>query len=220
MYRDLSQPIETGMQRFPGDPEVSVEPVATADSEGYRVSAIDCGTHTGTHVDAPSHVGLEGAIDGFDVGRFVVNARVVDCTGLDPREPIEPSALPDDDGGEMVLVRTGWDDHWGSPRYLDHPYLTAGAADRCVAAGWSVGLDTLSPDPTPSENAAPGEPEGVPAHRRLLGNGRFVVENLRNLGGLGRCRLFAVPLPIAEGDGSPVRAFARERPQEADAQPR
>ncbi|MFQ3286110.1 MAG: kynurenine formamidase, partial [Natronomonas sp.] len=25
MYRDLSHPIETGMQRFPGDPEVSVD---------------------------------------------------------------------------------------------------------------------------------------------------------------------------------------------------
>jgi kynurenine formamidase len=111
----------------------------------------------------------------------------------------------------MVLLRTGWDDHWGTPHYLDHPYLTPEAADRCVDAGWSVGLDTLNPDPTPSENAAPGEPEGVPAHRRLLGNGRFVVENLRDLGGLGRCRLFAVPLPIADGDGSPVRAFATER---------
>ena len=217
MYRDLSHPIETGMQRFPGDPEVSVEPVATADSEGYRVSAIDCGTHTGTHVDAPSHVGLEGSIDGFGVGRFVFDARVVDCTGLDPREPIGRSALPDGDRGEMVLIRTGWDDHWGTPHYLDHPYLTPEAADRCVDAGWSVGLDTLNPDPTPSGNAAPGEPEGVPAHRRLLGNGRFVVENLRDLGGLGRCRLFAVPLPIADGDGSPVRAFARERPREDDA---
>jgi len=210
MYRDLSHPIEAGMQRFPGDPEVSVEPVATADSEGYRVSAIGCGTHTGTHVDAPSHVGLEGSIDGFDVGRFVFDARVVDCAGLDPREPIEPSALPDDDRGEMVLLRTGWDDDWGTPRYLDHPYLTPEAADRCVDAGWSVGLDTLNPDPTPSGNAAPEEPEGVPAHRRLLGSDRFVVENLRNLEGLGRCRLFAVPLPIADGDGSPVRAFATD----------
>jgi len=111
----------------------------------------------------------------------------------------------------MVVIRTGWDEHWGTPRYLDHPYLRSGAADRCVEAGWSVGLDTLNPDPTPSGNATPAEPEGFPAHHRLLGNDLFVVENLRNLAGLDRCRLFAVPLPIAGGDGSPVRAFAVDR---------
>jgi len=212
MYHDLSHPIETGMQRFPGDPEVSVEPVATVEADGYRVGEITCGTHTGTHIDAPSHVGLDGSIDGFDVGRFVFDARTVDCTDLGARAPIGPSALPDDDGDEIVLVRTGWDDHWGTPRYLDHPYLTPEAADRCVEAGWSVGLDTLSPDPTPGGPAAPEEPTGVPTHRRLLGNDRLIVENLTNLEGLGRCRLFAVPLSIADGDGSPVRAFARERP--------
>ena len=211
MYRDLSHPIETGIQTFPGDPAVSVEPVATAEADGYRVSEIRCGSHTGTHVDAPSHVGLEGSIDAFGPDRFVFDARVVDCTGRDPRESIGPSALPDDDDGEMVVIRTGWDEHWGTPRYLDHPYLSSGAADRCVEAGWSVGLDTLNPDPTPSGNATPAEPEGFPAHHRLLGNDLFVVENLRNLAGLGRCRLFAVPLPIAGGDGSPVRAFAVDR---------
>ena len=208
MYRDLTHPIETGMTTFPGDPDVSVEPLATAESDGYRVSEIRCGSHTGTHIDAPSHVGLDGSLDLFDPGRFVFDARVVDCTGCEPREPIGPSALPSDDGGEMVLVRTGWDDHWGTVRYLDHPYLTLEAADRCVEAGWSIGLDTLNPDPTPSGNVTPVEPAGVPVHRRLLGNDLFIVENLRNLAGLGRCRLFAVPLPIADGDGSPVRALA------------
>jgi len=210
MYRDLSHPIETGMQTFPGDPDVSVEAVATAAADGYRVSELRLGTHSGTHIDAPSHVGLEGSIDGFGIDRFVFDARVVDCTASDAREPIGPSALPDDDGGEMVVLETGWDAFWGTDRYRDHPYLSPDAADRCVEAGWSVGLDTLNPDPTPSQNATPDEPEGVPAHRRLLGNDLFIVENLRNLEGLGRCRLFAVPLSIVEGDGSPVRAFAAD----------
>lgn len=208
MYRDLSQPIETGMQTFPGDPDVSVEPVATADSEGYRVSRLGCSTHTGTHIDAPTHVGLEGSIDSFGLDRFVFDARVIDCTAFDAREPIGPAVLPDDDGGGMVVLETGWERFWGTARYREHPYLTPEAADRCVEAGWSVGLDTLSPDPTPSEHAAPEEPDGVPVHRRLLGNDLFIVENLRNLDGIDRCRLFAVPLSIAGGDGSPVRAFA------------
>ena len=213
MYRDLSQPIRTGMGTYPGDPEVSVESVATVEADGYRVSEIECSTHTGTHVDAPSHVGVGDHIDAFGVERFVFDARVVDCTGTGAREPIGPAALPEDDAGGMVVLHTGWDDDWGTARYLDHPYLTAAAAERCVEAGWSVGLDTLSPDPTPSPNAASDEPAGVPAHRRLLGNDLFVVENLTGLAGLGRCRLFAVPLPVGDGDGSPVRAFATDADQ-------
>jgi len=67
------------------------------------------------------------------------------------------------------------------------------------------------PRSDPQRERHPAEPEGFPAHHRLLGNDLFVVENLRNLAGLDRCRLFAVPLPIAGGDGSPVRAFAVDR---------
>ena len=208
MYRDLSHPLETGIQTFPGDPEVAIEPAATAEDDGYRVSEIRCGTHSGTHVDAPSHIGLEASLDSFDLERFVFDARVVDCTDYGSREPIGTEALPDDDAGDMIVFRTGWDDHWGSARYLDHPYLGAGVVDRCVEAGWSVGLDTLNPDPTPGENAASEEPDGFPAHSELLSRGLVILENLTNLAGLGRCRLFAVPLSIARGDGSPVRAFA------------
>ena len=210
MYRDLSHPLETGMQTFPSDPDVSIEPIATAEEDGYRVSEIRCGTHSGTHVDAPSHVGLEGSIDSFAPDRFVFDARVVDCTDYGPRAAIEATALPDGDGGDMIVLRTGWDDHWGTDRYLDHPYLSSAAVDRCLEAGWSVGLDALNPDPTPSGNAAPDEAGELSAHSRLLGGGLVILENLTNLAGLDRCQLFAVPLPIARGDGSPVRAFADE----------
>jgi len=211
MYRDLSQPIESGMGTFPGDPEVSIEPVATAEDDGYRVSEIRCGTHSGTHIDAPSHLGFDDSIDAFDINRFVFDARIVDCTGYGPREPIDAAALPDGDAGDMIVCRTGWDDHWGTDRYLDHPYLSDGAVDRCLEAGWSVGVDTLNPDPTPSPNATDDEPETFRAHRNLLASGFGIVENLTNLKGLDRGRLFAVPLRIAGGDGSPVRAFIAER---------
>jgi len=209
VFRDLSQPIRSGIQTFPGDPPVDVSPAATIDDDGYRVSALACGTHSGTHVDAPSHTEPAGStLDEHDVGRFVFDARVVDCTGRPPRAPIGPDALPGDDAGDLLVVRTGWDDHWGTDRYLDHPYLTAAAADRCVRAGWSVGVDALNPDPTPSPNATDDEPDGFPVHGRLLGAERFILENLTNLAGLDRFRLYAVPLPIEGADGSPVRAVA------------
>jgi len=93
--RDLSHVIETDMPVFPGDPDVSVEPHATVDADGYRVSAIELGSHTGTHVDAPSHTQADGrAIDDVDVDRFAFDAVLADCTGLGPREAIQRDALP------------------------------------------------------------------------------------------------------------------------------
>ncbi|WP_247731362.1 cyclase family protein [Halovivax limisalsi] len=210
MFRDLTQPLDASVRPYPGDPPVEIEPAATMDSDGYRVSELHCATHSGTHVDAPSHTEAEGnTLSDYPVERFVFDARLVDCSGYDDREPIGPDALPTDDEGELLVIRTGWDAYWGTDRYLDHPYLAPDAAERCRTAGWSIGLDTLSPDPTPTDAARPDEPAGDPAHHALLGDDLFVVENLTNLAGLDRFELFAVPLPISGGDGSPVRAFAR-----------
>lgn len=210
MYRDLTQPLETGIQTFPGDPDVSLDPAATIDDDGYRVTAVHCGTHSGTHIDAPSHTEPAGdTLDAYPVDRFVYDARLVDCTPCGPRDPIGADALPDDDEGDMLVVRTGWDEHWGTDRYLDHPYLTPDAAERCRDAGWSIGVDALNPDPTPTDAATPDEPDGFPVHHATLGDDLFIVENLTNLAGLDRFELLAVPLAIADADGSPIRAVAR-----------
>jgi len=66
MHVDLTQPIETGMQTYPGDPEVAVRPHATDEENEARVSALECGSHTGTHVDAPAHTEPDGkTLDGY-----------------------------------------------------------------------------------------------------------------------------------------------------------
>lgn len=212
MYRDLTHDLETGVQTFPGDPAVSIDPAATIDEDGYRVAAIRCGTHSGTHIDAPSHTEPDGeTLDEYPVDQFVFDARVVDCTRYGDREPIEPDVLPADEDGDLLVFRTGWADHWGTDRYLDHPYLAPETADRCRAAGWSVGVDALNPDPTPTDAASPDEPSGFPVHRTVLGDGLFIIENLTNLAGLDRCELVAFPLAIDGADGSPIRAVARTR---------
>ena len=204
--RDLSHPIETGMPVYPGDPDVRISDHATFETDGYRVSRAEMGSHTGTHVDAPSHTEADGRpLDAFPIETFRFDARLVDCTDCGAREAILADRVPEADAG-LLLFRTGWDEHWGTGSYLDHPYLSPEAAERCAELDWHVGIDALNVDPTPSSSG--DEPAGVPAHGALLGAGRVIVENLTNLAGLlERFTLHAYPLAL-DGDGAPVRAVA------------
>jgi len=203
---DLSQPIETGMSTYPGDPEVSVQPAATYPEDDCRVSELSCGSHTGTHVDAPSHTERDGkTLDSYDLERFVLDGRTVDCRDLDPREPIPADRVPGADA-DCAVFWTGWDEHWGDDRYLDHPYLSVAAAERCAERGLAVATDTLNPDPTPTDRATDDEPTGFAVHHALLGADCLIFENLTNLGAVPeRFQLRAYPLKLG-GDGAPVRA--------------
>ncbi|MFC7078836.1 cyclase family protein [Halorussus caseinilyticus] len=208
---DLTHPLDETTTVYPGDPAVERTPSATHDADGYRVTELRLGTHTGTHLDAPSHTEPDGkSLDAFDPGTFAFDARVVDCSESEARETIGPEAVPDDADIEMLVFRTGWDDHWGTDRYYDHPYLASETAAACAERGYHVGIDALSPDPSPSATGSEAgeEPGGVPAHRELLGSDLLVLENLTALGDPpARFELRAYPLALA-ADGSPVRAVA------------
>lgn len=221
MIHDLTHPIESGTPVYPGDPSVSVEPHARMDEDGYRTSALSLGTHSGTHVDAPAHTEPNGkTLDELGVGAFRFDAAVIDCTDVGARSAITRTDLETADpptDADALLLQTGWDDHWGTDRYHDHPFLAPGAAKWLADAGYHVGLDTFSPDPTPPvENDGDGtdaEPAsvapGVPAHHALLGADRLVIENLRGLDRLPRrVTLHAYPLAVVDADGAPVRAVA------------
>lgn len=207
--QDLTHPIENGMQTFPGDPDVCVARAAELDADGVRVCRVELGSHAGTHVDAPSHTEPNGATLGaYEVDAFRFETRVVDCTDLGAREAIPPARVPDCDEADLLAFRTGWDAHWGSERYLDHPYLSPAAAERCAERGVAVAVDALNPDPTPTGDAGDDEPEGFPAHHALLGEGLLVLENLTRLDTVPRrFTLHAYPLHL-DADGAPVRAVA------------
>lgn len=217
---DCSQPLESGMPVYPGDDPVAIEQFCTVPADGSCMREIACTTHTGTHIDAPSHKIADGpTLDDYDVSTFRFRARLVDCTPREPRERIGLAALPPAlkqsgpaSDREMVVFQTGWSDHWGTDRYQDSPYLAADLVEWCVEHGCHVGIDTFSPDPVPSvdpERESADEPTDQPAHAALCGNGRFIVENLRGLDRLPeQFVLDTRPLAIVDTDGSPVRAVA------------
>jgi arylformamidase len=108
-----------------------------------------------------------------------------------------------------VLIRTGWDKHWGTDGYRHAvPYLAPETIDILVSEGAAlVGLDFSTID-------APADPSRT-ARTRLLRAGVLVIENLCNLSALPTdgFRFFAVPLRVAGGLAIPVRAFAELLPR-------
>ncbi|MEY9953976.1 cyclase family protein [Leifsonia sp. EB34] len=211
---DLSHPIHSGMTVFPGDPAVLIEPAVTIAEAGVSVLSLELGSHTGTHIDAPSHTVEGGAtIDAVDLGRLVGPARVIDVSGLPPRTRIRledvREELRDVEPGTIVLVRTGWSSLFDQPGYLDHPFLDASIASALLDAGVTVvGVDALNPDETVADDPAPA----LPFHDVFLGAGGLIIENLTALDRItARApRFVGLPLPIAGGDGAPLRAVVIE----------
>jgi kynurenine formamidase len=204
---DLSHPITDGMQVYPGDPAVHLHAALTLARDGVAVTGLSIGSHTGTHIDAPSH-SVAGARTLADVSldELLGDALVLSLPGLREREVYGwdrlvgsvPARLP-----PIVVLDTGWARWFGTPRALAHPALDAAAAAELVARGMRIlAVDTLSPDLTT-------EPAGTfPVHEVVLGGDGLIVENLRGLEQLpGTARIGFFPLRL-DGDGAPVRAVA------------
>jgi kynurenine formamidase len=209
--RELSHPIATGMQVYPGDPSVQIEQALWLSRDGVDVSALHLGSHTGTHMDAPSHCIAGGRTTGrIGLEELVGDALVVHLAHMAPRASYGlreiASAL---DGGlpdrvpPIVVLDTGWAMHFGTDAALEHPALAADAAAELVRRGMHVlAVDTLSPDPTGFAGMA------LPVHQAVLGVDALIVENICGLAGLASyVRIGFFPLPI-DADGAPVRAVA------------
>ena len=90
-FVDLTHRIENGMTFFPGDPEPRITPAEIAGP--WRVTELRLATHTGTHVDAPSHFVPGGkTIDQYPLTRFVLPGLLANVAPQ-ADEPIGPEAL-------------------------------------------------------------------------------------------------------------------------------
>lgn len=201
---DVSVPIRDAMTVYRGNPPVRIRPAMTLSKNGVNLSELCLGSHTGTHVDAPSHFIRRGAgADRLDLDRFVGPAWVADLrrvkggiTAADLRKARIPP------GSRRVLLRTrnsGW---WHPARAFrtDFVYLASDGADWMVERGVKlVGIDYLSIE-------GYGVP-GAPTHQRLLGAGIPILEGLDLFRVRpGRWNMAALPLRIINGDAGLTRA--------------
>lgn len=206
--RDLSHPIRTGMTVYPGDPAVRIEPALEIARDGVDVAALRIGSHTGTHLDAPSHVVPGGRTTGaISLDELVGDAVVLHLGDVTAHAAItledlrRASADLEDDVRPIVVLDTGWATRFASAASVAHPHLEPAAAAWLVDHGMRVlAVDLLSPDPTGGE--------GFPVHEIVLGADALIVENLCGLAGLERHpRIGVFPLAI-DADGAPARVVA------------
>jgi arylformamidase len=212
-FVDLSHTIRHGMTTYPGLPGPIIcdflSRVASraryAAGVEFQIGKIEMVANTGTYVDAPFHR--------YAGGKDLSQLPLESLAGLEAvviRGPADGRAIDRDAftgrdlGGKAVLVRTGWDVHWGTATYLDgNPFLTGEAAEHLVREGAAlVGIDSLNIDDIKDLTR--------PVHSALLGAEIPIVEHLCNLGPLPEAgfRFSAVPAKVAGFGTWPVRAFA------------
>jgi len=212
-YVELNHELTDGMAVFPGLPSPRVTAILDhahsrdryAGQAEFYVGKVELAGNTATYIDSPFH----RYPDGHDVSEIPL----ADVAGL---PGIRIDAVIGDDrsisvetdeaalAGRAVLVRSGWDERWGTEAYWQpDPYLSTEALELLLQARPKVvGVDGWNVDDI--------DDPARPAHTRLLADGILIVENLCNLDALPASgfRFSAIPLRIVGGASIPVRAFA------------
>jgi kynurenine formamidase len=178
--------------------------------EGFCVSKLEMGAHTGTHVDAPRHFLGESFPD---LSQMPLQNFMGEAIALErPKQPGENLAVADLAGaeirsGDIVLFRTGWDQRIGSPAFFqdEWPGLEASLMEELIRRGVkAVGGDIASVD-SPAALAT-----GAPAHKLAARAGMPVFEALVHLDQVTGQRFYflGLPLNLEGGEASPIRAVA------------
>lgn len=202
---DISQVLRPGLPVWPGDTSFTHKRTwQMEEGSPVNVSAVTFSTHSGAHADAPLHYS-ETAPDIAEIGLepYLGECLVVDARGVGAL--IEVGDLPHLHSADRILFRTFEQfphDDWDGETTAIAPETIEWLGVQGVKL---VGLDGPSIDPQTSKT--------MDAHKAVLKHDMRVLEGLV-LDDIeeGRYELIALPLLIAGGDASPVRAILRELP--------
>lgn len=207
---DLTHPLSSQIPSWNGSVAFSLE-------DEDQISML---TSAGTHIDAPASFFEKGkTIDQLGLKQlFGPAAAVIDVSKkadadyqILPRDVEEYEAkygpIPED---SIVVGYTGWSRFWKNPKAYrnedskGHTHFPTFAVTtielllkRKVAG---VAIDTLALESLHSS---------FPAHRLLLGAGKFIIENIANVSELPPkgATIFALPLNIEKGHEAPARVI-------------
>jgi arylformamidase len=199
--------IVPSMRVFPGSPQPSFIVWSKFDIQGYYSEVMFLSTHTGTHIDAPSHfIQHSRTIDKIRVSKFVSRSILIKI----PKKADQQITKNDFSNCEIkendtVVFATGWEKRSKKDYYMiNNPGLSLDAAE-CLVSNRvnAVAIDGPSIDR--------GVDNNFNIHRTLLSKGIPIIENLCNLEALSSVKSFTLivnPLKLVGASGSPVRALA------------
>ena len=196
---DLTYVIENGMMVYPGTKELVINESNTIEKDGFKEKVIEFCSHTGTHIDAPSHMNIQGKnLDEFEVSKFIGKALLLDINEQDRIIKYEEDIKKVD----FIIFKTGYEKYWGNDKYFkDYPCLDIEVVKYLMKFNLKgLGFDAISIDPVDSE---------FENHNILFDNNMIIIENLYNLDKISKkfFQLYVLPLKIKDADGSPVRAI-------------
>ena len=201
---DVTVTIDSTVPTYLGDPSFKRRVVqAIADGKPADVSLLTLSAHTGTHVDAPSHLIPGGkTVDALDLTAMVGLARVVefDAPGAITAEFLK--GIDNLSADERILFKTRNSSLWEKQVFAeDYVGLSVDAANWLIDKGVRlVGIDYLSID-------APGDAD-LPVHRALLANDVVVVESLNLMQvSEGHYQLVCLPMKVGGSEGAPARVI-------------
>jgi arylformamidase len=195
------------MPTYEGEPGPTLEFLKSmAKGDQANVSVLSLGSHTGTHIDAPSHFVHGGAsLDGLALDTFVGPARVVEYKGEGHITAAELTALDVPTDCERILFKTKNGSLWDDLEFRRDFSAVAPDAARELASRRLklVGIDYLSIEPFGAEM-----PD---THTTLLSSGCVVLEglDLRDIQP-GTYFLVCAPLNVVGAEGAPARAILIE----------
>ena len=204
---DISVPLRGGMAHWPSDPPVRIERIRDLKrGDSSTLSHLSMGSHTGTHLDAPSHFLRGGAtLDRIPWEALIGPARVISIRHPErvTAEELERARIR---RGERILFKTRnsarcWRTKTFQTRFV---HLNSAAARFLVARKVrTIGVDYLS--------VGGYKKDGRDVHRILLSAGLWILEGLDlSHAAPGRYELICLPLRIAGGEGAPARALLRK----------
>lgn len=201
---DISISLNDGLVAYPGDPGFQRQILhSPQQGDAYESSSLAVSCHAGTHIDLPAHF-IPGGQRMEDHGpeRFILPARVVEVS--DPVS-IQPESFRDCGirAGEAILFKTANSQNrlLEAPVFQpDYVYLSEAGARLCAEIGLKLaGIDYLSIDRYGSETYG--------AHHQLLSRDILILEGIDlSRVTVGVYTLICLPLKIASGEASPVRA--------------
>jgi arylformamidase len=202
---DISQPLHDGTPVWPGDTPFSFSLNWSMEETGsVNVGQLNMSAHTGTHVDAPFHFDNEGKrILDLPLERYIGPAVVVSVEHAGSIGPEHLSGI-DLTAVKKVLFKTdAWKDLQAFPESIPpiEPELAPFLKEKGVHL---IGVDIPSVDELDSKE--------MEAHHALTENDILILEGivLKDVKP-GYYELYAMPLPLKEADGSPVRAVLIDR---------